>query len=146
MRKCSECEFAKFTPGNGSPGRYYCENPDARFVRSECEPVPMICRTGRHDSNFTIKTSPKWCPFRKSPEKKSKADQTRRYISDKGFIVFVSMGISKGDQWMTVAQKSPLKGTHRVKSPDLPIRSTREEAQRDLDAYAARRKWKEYTE
>lgn len=62
---CNKCKFAEFRPGKGNPGRYYCKNPDAKFARSECEPVPMICRTGRHDSDFTIKTSPKWCPLRK---------------------------------------------------------------------------------
>ena len=67
IRKCSECEFAKFADGNGNPNRYYCEHKNARFARSKCEPVPMICRTDRHSREFTIKTSPKWCPIRNIP-------------------------------------------------------------------------------
>ena len=63
--KCSECEFAEFTDGNGRPNRYYCKHPDARFARSESEPTPMICRTERHSKELIIKTSPRWCPRRK---------------------------------------------------------------------------------
>ena len=63
--RCNECKYAKHYTYNGSPGRYYCENPDAAYARNECEPKPMICRTGRHNYDFTIKTSPKWCPLRK---------------------------------------------------------------------------------
>ncbi|MGN0331733.1 MAG: hypothetical protein ACI4D9_01695 [Lachnospiraceae bacterium] len=64
--KCKDCDHKKFMEGNGNPGRHYCHHPDARFARSECEPVPMICRTGRHDKEVTIKTSPKWCPLRRN--------------------------------------------------------------------------------
>lgn len=65
MMKCRECEFASFVKVNGGPNRYYCKNPDARFVRSECEPTPLICRTERNSEEVTIKTSPRWCPLRK---------------------------------------------------------------------------------
>ena len=64
--KCKDCDHKKFWSNKGGPGRYYCEHPDARFARSECEPTPMICRTERHSDELTIKTSPKWCPFRKT--------------------------------------------------------------------------------
>ena len=47
------------------PGRYYCFHDEAKFARSECEPHPMICRTGRHDDKLTIKTAPRWCPLNK---------------------------------------------------------------------------------
>lgn len=61
--KCSECNYKRLVRYNGNPNRYYCDHPDARFVRSECEPVPMICRTKRHSDELIIKTSPKWCPL-----------------------------------------------------------------------------------
>lgn len=52
--------------------------------------------------------------------------------------VFVSYGISEGDEWMAVYEKYPYKkGSHRLKSPALPIRGTEKEAQEDLDRYAA---------
>lgn len=73
---CINCHHKEFTPGNGNPGRYYCKNPKARFARSECEPVPMICRTKRHSAELTIKTSPKWCPYRvKNHGKAAKSSQ-----------------------------------------------------------------------
>jgi len=65
----------------------------------------------------------------------------KQYYDDDGGLVFVSCGISKGDKWMTVRQKKPKSGTHRITSPKLPIRPTREEAQRDLDAYASTKRW-----
>lgn len=65
MVKCVDCENKQFAKGNGSPGRYYCTHPDARFARSECEPTPMICRTGRHDNIMIVKTAPRWCPRNK---------------------------------------------------------------------------------
>lgn len=55
---CKDCSYKKFVPG-----RYYCENPNARFARSECEPTPLICKTGRHDEVMTVKTRPRWCPL-----------------------------------------------------------------------------------
>lgn len=61
---CIDCDYKEYTPGNGNPGRYYCKHPKARFAISECEPTPMICRTKRHSSELSIKSSPKWCPYR----------------------------------------------------------------------------------
>lgn len=66
MMKCKDCDYKEFVYRNGNPGRYYCLHPEARFARSECEPTPMICRTGRHDKEVAIKTSPKWCPLRRN--------------------------------------------------------------------------------
>ena len=68
---------------------------------------------------------------------------TKRYIDHMGAAVFVSCGISKGEKWMTVRQKSRNAGTHRVVTKKLPIRDGRQDAQRDLDAYAAEKCWKE---
>ncbi len=58
-----------------------------------------------------------------------------KYLCDKGCIIKVSPGITGGTQWMTCRVK-PSGSLQRVKSKYLPLRSTREEAQRDLDAYA----------
>lgn len=65
----------------------------------------------------------------------------KEYYDDNGALVFVSSGISGGDKWMTVRQKKPTSGTHRIKSPKLPLRKTQEEAQQDLDAYALSKNW-----
>lgn len=62
--KCNECEDAKFYDGNGTPSRYYCTNKEALKTRS-CPANTLICKTARHSKEFTIKTSPKWCPIRK---------------------------------------------------------------------------------
>lgn len=71
--KCKDCSFATFVPSNGGPGRYYCDNPDAKYATSPCIPRPMICRTERGKSEVTIKTAPKWCPV-KTGKKVSKRD------------------------------------------------------------------------
>lgn len=62
--KCKDCTYKLFSENKSGPSRYYCKHPKARFVRSECEPTPMICRTKRHSDEITIKTSPKWCPLK----------------------------------------------------------------------------------
>lgn len=59
--KCCECKEAHFMKGNGTPNRYYCYHPGCR---DSVSPAKMICRTKRHSTEFTIKTSPKWCPKR----------------------------------------------------------------------------------
>lgn len=56
--------------------------------------------------------------------------------------VFVGQGLHSGTDgtWFTLYQKWPYTGrgtgTHRLKSPALPLRASREEAQADLDKYA----------
>ena len=69
-----------------------------------------------------------------------------RYRDDAGCEVFVSVGISGqfGSDNLTYAayRRKPLRmATHRVRSPKLPLRATHAEAQADLDAYAAGKKW-----
>ena len=64
--KCKDCGYKRLYVVKGGINRFYCEHPDARFARSECESTPMICRTKRHSKELTIKTAPKWCPFRKN--------------------------------------------------------------------------------
>lgn len=67
-----------------------------------------------------------------------------QYRHSQGWILFVSSGISDGEDWMTVYVK-PGKdgryrsGSHRLKSPALPLRGTREDAQADLDRYAEKK-------
>lgn len=140
MKKCSECEFAQFAECNGGLNRYYCVNEDARYAGSECEPHPMICRTDRHSTEMKIKTSPRWCPFRK-PLKEQQRE--KKYITDRGLTAFVSNGFGIGGKWMSVASKDTFQGTHRIVAKSLPLRDTREEAQADLDAYAKKKGWKE---
>jgi len=66
------------------------------------------------------------------------------YRDENDARVFVSCGISTdGNNWLTVRQKKAWKGTHRIKSPALPIRKTLAEAQSDLDAYARRKGWEQ---
>lgn len=55
------------------------------------------------------------------------------YYDDRGRVVAVIHGLA--DRWISA------RGRHRVKSQVLPPRATREEAQADLDAYAAERGW-----
>lgn len=56
--------------------------------------------------------------------------------------VFVGQGLHSGTDgtWFTLYKKWPYvgrgTGTHRLKSPSLPERPTKEEAQADLDKYA----------
>jgi len=66
---------------------------------------------------------------------------SKKYYDDDGGLVSVSCGISDGDKWMTVRQKKPASGTHRIRSPKLPIRKTQREAQQELDAYALSKNW-----
>lgn len=70
-------------------------------------------------------------------------DEPKKYYDKNGALVFVSCGISDGTVWITVRQKTIRAGTHRIKSPSLPKRSTKAEAQADLDAYALKHGWSE---
>lgn len=67
----------------------------------------------------------------------------KKYIDEDGALVFVSYGISSGARWMTVRQKTPKSGTHRIKARGLPVRLNRADAQEDLDEYAKAKGWKE---
>jgi hypothetical protein len=60
------------------------------------------------------------------------------YSDKKGRLLFVGSGLG-GDNYGTMYKKSgkwAAPGKHRVKSPALPMRTTKEEAERDLDWYA----------
>ena len=61
------------------------------------------------------------------------------YRDDHGDIILVAEGLLKG-KWMAMRQ-SHSGGLHRIKSPALPIRDSRDAAQADLDDYAGKRGW-----
>ncbi len=61
-----------------------------------------------------------------------------KYLMADGRELFVTDGFSEGRTWFT-AYKAPTGSTRRYKSPDLPCRRTREEAQADLDSYARKK-------
>jgi len=67
----------------------------------------------------------------------------KQYYDDNGALIYVGFETNNGGYWITVRQKKPSSGTHRVTSPKLPIRRERKDAQHDLDAYAIARKWDE---
>ena len=56
-----------------------------------------------------------------------------KYRDDNGEVVEVTHGL--GDWWIVA------RGRHRVKTAALPPRKSADECQRDLDAYAARKRW-----
>lgn len=58
-----------------------------------------------------------------------------KYLMADGRELFVTDGFSEGRTWFT-AYKAPTGSTRRYKSPALPCRRTREEAQANLDKYA----------
>lgn len=60
------------------------------------------------------------------------------YLMADGRELYVTDGFSEGRTWFT-AYKAPTGSTRRYKSPDLPCRRTREEAQADLDSYARKK-------
>lgn len=64
-----------------------------------------------------------------------------QYYDDDGGLVFVSRNKRNEECWMTVRQKKPTSGKNRIKSKSLPLRSTREKAQADLDIYAQTKGW-----
>jgi len=66
----------------------------------------------------------------------------REYIDDNGCRVRVDSGLG-GDTYMSMRIREDGGGMHRVKSPKLPPRPSRAEAQADLDAYAADKEWAE---
>jgi hypothetical protein len=73
----------------------------------------------------------------------------KKYVDTKtGRLIFVRSGIG-GDTFKAMYQDAGKWGghsAHGVKSPELSWRKTPEEAQADLDAYAAKKGWKEHIE
>ena len=57
-----------------------------------------------------------------------------KYHDERGETVEVTHGL--GDWWIVA------RGRHRVKTSALPPRKSAKECQRDLDAYATRKKWR----
>jgi len=66
-----------------------------------------------------------------------------QYRSEKGEIITVAEGLQRG-KWMAM-RRSNNGGLHRIKSPALPIRDSREAAQADLDAYAKKHGWRRWS-
>lgn len=62
--KCAGCRRCRFEDCNGSPNRYYCVHPAVMAGMGN----RMVCRTERHSTAITIKTSPRWCPLREAPQ------------------------------------------------------------------------------
>gem|GEM_PF-3917795 len=58
----------------------------------------------------------------------------RRYLDEKGREIFISESLSSGT--FGAFRQSSSGGLHRVKSPAMPMVDTKEEAQRNLDAWA----------
>ena len=74
------------------------------------------------------------------PNEAQKADDECIFIDDKDRIVFLSQGI--GDiEWGSFHRKHT-GSLCRIKSPALPMRPTRDEAERDLTGYASKKGWK----
>nr|WP_278678750.1 hypothetical protein [Clostridium paraputrificum] len=58
--KCSDCNYKKLEIYSGGINRYFCTNIEAtKGVGSR-----VICKTERHSTEITIKTSPRWCPLK----------------------------------------------------------------------------------
>ena len=72
----------------------------------------------------------------KSEQRKPEKLPSRKYLNESGREIFVSTGLGSeyGTFW-----RSEMGGLHRVKSPAMPMVPTREEAQANLDAWAAKR-------
>lgn len=63
------------------------------------------------------------------------------YYDDNGHLCFVKAGLDRKN-YMSFRKLDDKHAAHRIKSPALPLRDTKEEAERDLDAYAVKNKWK----
>ncbi len=69
---------------------------------------------------------------------KPQISRARGYLDRRGRALFVHCGISQGKSWGTYYRRSEI-SLQRLVSRHLPLRSTRDEAQRDLDRYAEQR-------
>lgn len=62
-----------------------------------------------------------------------------RYLDENGKTVTVIQSFNGA--WISIRQKPGMRGGKRVKSPALPPRRSRVDAQADLDAYAVSNGW-----
>jgi hypothetical protein len=94
--------------------------------------------------NGTTTPTSKICPpGGPSHKPKSPCRFVTAFFDENGSKVFVSNGIdTTGKAWFSVRQKDSRYGTHRVKTKNLPIRKTFDEAQHDLNVYAREKGWK----
>ena len=77
--------------------------------------------------------------LRQAPAKETPVEpesEAKKYIDAQGRVLFVSAGL--GDEYGTF-WRSASGGLHRVKSPAMPMVASREEAQRNLDAWAEKK-------
>ncbi|MHB0976871.1 MAG: hypothetical protein ACYC1U_06725 [Candidatus Aquicultorales bacterium] len=65
-------------------------------------------------------------------------DNYTSYIGKDGVEIFVSDGISQGDQWGTFTCK-PSGSLKRLKSSEMPMVDSRKEAQANLDSWAEKK-------
>lgn len=100
--------------------------PGSVLAANDCQRIGGAPMENRYDENTNMAVVP-----------------TLKYYDGNGALVFVSSDISDGDKWMSMRQKTIRSGTHRVKSKQLPIRESKDAAQRDLDAYAKQKRWEE---
>jgi hypothetical protein len=86
-----------------------------------------------HNANRSVgKCDADVCPIKIGGEE-------MKYVDEKGNTVEVASGLGG---CFIVARLGSSGGRHRIKSSALPPRKTAEECQRDLDEYAAKKKWR----
>lgn len=78
--KCRECEFLKIRNSRYAERySYYCNHGNQKHIQDYFKQhnihkdLGFVCFGDLHNGNApTIKTSPAWCPFKKSPQGGSK--------------------------------------------------------------------------
>jgi hypothetical protein len=96
-----------------------------------------MCPNGKNSSSLI-------CPGAEGTlhPKTTQCDFVCTFFDDKGCGIVVARGLGR-NQYM--AMRPSLSGSHhRVKSPSLPVRETFDEAQTDLNNYAAIKKWRRF--
>lgn len=64
-----------------------------------------------------------------------------KYIDDKGRLIFASAGLDRKVFMIMYKNAWENSGMHRLKVKGIPERDNLEDAQADLDAYAAKKGW-----
>lgn len=71
-----------------------------------------------------------------------KGEETTQYQAPDGRVFFVAHGIGKPPLWGTFYRKHwPSPRKKRLKSPAVPMREDRSQAEADLERYAAKHGW-----
>ena len=69
--KCKECKYIAIYPSNGTRNIVLCEHPNQEYIDTFCVQngigsMPgFVCYTKPFEKEVTVKTSPRWCPFKK---------------------------------------------------------------------------------